>query len=378
MRTRFLRRERDELHRLLPGLDEVLATIALAELEGTGSTAVAEFRRFGGPGLLVPSDYGGKGAGALQAVRVQRAIAARSPSLGVATAMHHYSVCTLTLVSNSGVDGGVLLKSIATKNQLVASGLSESRSDGRVLAPSMAATPGPDGLRITGIKRPCSLAHSMDLLAVSVLVPAASGTGEQLAVAVLDADDPGVVVNPFWSSFALAAAESHQVAVDDVAVPMDRVLRTDVADDGRIDEIQTAAFAWFELMVMGSYLGIASALVERAIALDRVAEATRLDLVTTVESAMAAVENLARQLPEREHDVELLVDALLVRYAVQDAIAAVTPRAVELLGGLNFMGSDDIGYLAAAVNCLAFHPPSRSRMAVPLIRYFGGSPLRVG
>jgi len=196
-------------------------------------------------------------------------------------------------------------------------------------------------------------------------------------VALIPSTDPGVSVTPFWSSFALAGAESDQVTVDNVLVPTDLVVLTGPAEGAQLDEIQTAGFVWFELLITGAYLGAATAMVERAIAIDRAADSEKLRLVTGVEAAMAALENIARQISDGQCDQRLLADALLVRYAVQDAIAEVVPQAVELLGGLNFMTSDEIGYLAAAVNGLGFHPPARAKMAGPLMNYLTGSSLRI-
>jgi hypothetical protein len=68
---------------------------------------------------------------------------------------------------------------------------------------------------------------------------------------------------------------------------------------------------------------------------------------------------------------------MFVRYAVQNAISRTVPRATELLGGLNFMSSDDVGYLAAVVNGLGFHPPSRATMAEPLTRFLAGEPFAI-
>jgi len=216
----------------------------------------------------------------------------------------------------------------------------------------------------------------MDLLTASVMLPRLDGPGEQLAVALIPAKEAGVLVSSFWSSFALAGAESDQVTLDNVLVPPELVVRTQVGEE-MLDDIQNASFLWFELLMIGSYLGAASALVERAVGSDRIVDSERLRLVVTLEGAMAAAENIARQMAESVTSRRLLVDALLVRYAVQDAIAAVAPRAVELLGGLNFISSDDVGYLAAAVNGLCFHPPARAKMAGPLMSYFAGNPLAI-
>lgn len=375
---RFLERERAALRHCLPGLDEALAAIPLGDLERPESPGIKLFREAGGAGLIVPAELGGVGADALEALRVQRAIGSRSPSLAIATTMHQFSAASLIAVSETtDAMAWMLLSAIAKDNLLLASGFAEGRPDGQILRPTMTATPAADGVRVSGVKRPCSLARSMDLLTASVMLPRLDGPGEQLAVALIPAKEEGVSVSPFWSSFALAGAESDQVTLTDVLVPPDLVVRTEVAEGEQLDDIQNAGFLWFELLVVGSYLGAASALVERVVGADRVSDTERLRLLVTVEGAMAAAENVARQMADGLGSRQLLVEALLVRYTVQDAIATVVPRAVELLGGLNFMSSDEVGYLAAAVNGLCFHPPARAKMAVPLASYFAGNPLEI-
>lgn len=375
---RYLGRERAALEALLPGLDAELASRPLGELESPGSPGIKAFKELGGPGLLVPTAHGGKGADALNAVRVQRAIGSRSPSLAVATTMHHFSLASLVVLSETG-NGfeWMLLTGIVDGNLLLASGFAEGQPGGSILRPTMTARVTDEGIRVDGAKRPCSLARSMDLLTASVMVPRLDGTGEQLAVVLIPADGPGIAVAPFWGSFALAGAESDQVTVTDVLVPPDLVVRTDVPEGQVLDDIQTTGFVWFELLMTAGYLGAASALVERVVANERIPDIERVRLVGETEAAMAAVENVARQTGNALCDQSLLVDSLYVRYAAQDTIARVVPRAVELLGGLNFMSSDDIGYLAAAVNGLGLHPPARSRMSGPLARHLGGQPLEI-
>lgn len=374
---RFLARERAVLEQFFPGLDEALSEIPLNELESPGAQGIPLLREAGGPGLVIPVDYQGKGATALDAVRVQRALGSRSPSLAIASTMHHFSVSSLVLLAEAGGKEWLLLEAIAKGNMLVASGFAEGRPDGRILAPTMESTVTPEGVRVSGTKRPCSLARSMDLMTASLRLPAPDGNGDRLAVALIPARDPGVTVTPFWSSFALAGAESDQVTIDDVLVPDDLVVLTEVTEQGRLDAVQTAGFVWFELLMSASYLGAASALVEQVVDSGKASESERLQLLSRSEAAMAAIENIARQIPVAQTDPALLVDTLLVRYAVQDVIAEVMPKAAESLGGLKFMTANDIGYLTAAVQGLGFHPPSRGRMAAPLTRYFAGHPLEI-
>lgn len=374
----YLARERTVLDSYLPGLDEFLASRSLPELERPGNPAIQVFRECGGPGLLVPPEHGGGGADALAALRIQRSLGSRSPSLAVAVTMHHFTVASLVAVSEitPGFEW-MVLRAVAENRLLLASGFAEGRPDGGILQPSMMATPTTEGFRVSGVKRPCSLARSMSLLTASVLVPREDGTGEQLAVALIPADSEGLSVSPFWSSFALAGAESEQVTLNNVLVPHDLLVRTEVPAGQHVDDVQTAGFLWFELLITGSYLGAVSALVERVLANDRVPATERARLYAEVEGAMQAAENIARRMHEMRTDQSLLIDALLVRYAAQDAIARAVPRAVELLGGLNFITADDVGYLAAAVNGLSFHPPSRTKMAGPLTRYLDGKPIEI-
>ncbi|MER6995453.1 acyl-CoA dehydrogenase [Streptomyces sp. NPDC000410] len=375
---RFLERERATFDTLLPGLDESLSALPLMTLETPKSPGIQLFRESGGPGLLAPVALRGRGAKALDALRVQRALGSRSPSLAVATTMHHFSMATLVGLSDSG-EGleWMLIEGVASDNRLMASGFAEGRRGAGILSPSMSATVTPEGVRITGVKRPCSLARSMDLLTASVMVPCEEGEGHEPAVALIPAESQGLSVSGFWSSSFLAGAESDQVTLDDVLVPPELLVRTASPAGARLDEVQTAGLVWFELLMTGSYLGAASALVERVLLNDRVPDAERVRLLVQIEGAMAAVEGLARRVDEGAPDESTLADSLYVRYTVQDSLARIVPQAVELLGGLNFMTSDEVGYLAACANGLALHPPSRSRMTGPLSAYLAGEPLTI-
>ncbi|GAA4815885.1 acyl-CoA dehydrogenase family protein [Streptomyces ziwulingensis] len=375
---RFLERERTTLAKLLPGLDPALRETPLMELERPGSPGVGLFRDSGGPGLLVPESHHGRGASALDALRVQRALGSRSPSLAVATTMHHFSMATLVGLGDLG-DGAewTLVEEVAAGNRVVASGFAEGRSGAGILDPSMSAEVVDDGIRINGVKRPCSLAHSMDILTASVLIPREDGKGDELAVALVPAGSEGVCVTGFWSSAFLAGAESEQVTLTDVVVPAELVLRTATTTGERLDELQTAGLIWFQALMTGSYLGAASALVERVLLNDRIPEHERVRLFMETEAAMATAEGVARRVDAGDLGESALAQALYTRYGVQDALGRIVPRAVELLGGLNFMTSDEVGHLAACAHGLSLHPPARSRMTGPFCAYLADAPLTI-
>ena len=376
---RSLDEARDVCERYHPGLCGALAEVPLLEREAPGGPVIDLFRKYGGPGLLVPSEYGGSGVDALDAVRVMRAISSYSPSLGAGVTMHHFTVAMLfSLARTTGrltpaqLD---ILSRIAPENWLVASGWAEGRPDTNILIPSVTATVTEGGYLINGGKKPCSLSRSMDLLTASVALPI---DGEPtLALLLVPARSPGMTIHPFWASNVLAAAESDEVRLADVFVPEELAIRTEPDDPHRLDDLQTAGFAWFELLFTAVYVGGASALVEKALARGRGSVTDRAQAAIQLEGASAMVEGAARAIADGVSGDEIVAAVLVARYAAQQALAIASDMAAELLGGIAYMRSPEIAYLTAAIRPLAYHPPSRSSTAQALVDYFSGQPLRL-
>lgn len=381
----FLAAEREALAGLLPGLDAALAAEPLMAWETRDSKALRLYRDAGGCGLLVPAEHGGPGVDPLTAVRVQRAIGARSPSLAVATTMHHFSVASLAELSTLGTGfEWAVLQAIAEQRLYLSSAFAEGNPSTNILAPRVTARRVDGGLLVNGSKKPCSLTWSMDLMSASVAVvgettgdtadtTAGGQSGpERLAIVLIPATDPGLTRRPFWESFVLAGAESDEVVLTDVFVP--DLMTFYPADATMTDPIQGRGFLWFELLVAASYIGVASALVERVLVSGRGSAHERVALVADLETAMAAVEAVARCLPARDdEDVErLLTRSLYVRYGVENAVARVSMAAAALAGGIAFVSTPDIAYLLAASRALAMHPPAIGPVSEALDRSLRG------
>ena len=208
---------------MLPGLDTALAAEPLMAWENRDSKALKLFRDAGGCGLLVPTEHGGHGVDPVAAVRVQRAIGARSPSLAVATTMHHFSVASLAELSAPGhrfrVGGAAGDRRAALVPQLgVRRGQPEHEHPG-------AAGAGPQGRgRSAGQRQQAAV--QPDLVDGPDVGQRrgrrqrrADGGPEKLAIVLIPATDPGISRRPFWESFVLAGAESDEVILTDVFVP---------------------------------------------------------------------------------------------------------------------------------------------------------------
>ena len=171
----FLDRERAALERFLPGLDAVLSDTPLLEMEQIGNPSIAAFRELRGPGLLIPVEFGGRGASALNAVRIQRAIASRSPSLAVATTMHHFTIATVLAISPDDPGAEVeLLSAVGHGNLIIASGFAEGKTGVSIQTSALSVRETTGGFILNGGKKPCSLSHSMDFFTASTPAPPAA------------------------------------------------------------------------------------------------------------------------------------------------------------------------------------------------------------
>jgi alkylation response protein AidB-like acyl-CoA dehydrogenase len=372
----FLKRERTTLEQFLPTLDARLSEIPLTEIERPGNPGLQMLRELEGTALLIPTEHGGKGATPVEAIQIHRAVATRSPSLAIAMTMHNFSVATLVEYLFYGDYTVELLQQVSGGQLLVASGFAEGRTGTSILDPLMKATPREGGgYLINGSKKPCSLSNSMHILTASVAVPVPGNGHNRRAVAVVPADAEGITRKPFWKGTVLAGAESDEVSLNDVQIADEQIFFPEVEEG--LDAVEAGGFLWFELIVSASYLGVASALVERVIQSGRGNPEERTQLAIETEAAMSALEGVARSMQTGDRGEGILTQALFVRFAVQQAIQRVSAHAAELLGGISFIGSPDVAYLLAAGRALAFHPPSRLSVAPALDAYLKGEPMQV-
>ncbi|MFJ5997443.1 acyl-CoA dehydrogenase family protein [Streptomyces sp. NPDC092370] len=376
---RSLETARSVCEQFHPGLLKELEQIPHADRERPGSPVIDLFRIHGGVGLLIPQEYGGHGADPLDALRVQLALGAVSPSLVAAVSMHHFTAAMLyALAVKAGrlTDAQTALLHRVVQDQLVmASGWAEGRTAQNILRPAVTARPVEGGFLLSGAKKPCSLSRSMSLLTASVAIHGEDGGVPELALALVPADAPGLSVHPFWGSELLAGAESDEVRLEDVFVSADMVVRAGADDPHRLDDLQSAGFVWFEMLISAGYAGGAMALVEQVLERERGSAAERAALAVDMEAAVALLEGVARATGPEPGDEESVARVLVARYAVQNALPDIASRALELLGGTDFIKNSAPAQTAAALRALAFHPPSRAAAAEPLLRYFAGGEL---
>lgn len=373
--TRFMANEREALERLLPGLADALVEVDFDALESAASPAAALFKRHRGTNMVIPRARGGLGASGIELVRVQRALGSLAPSLSIIAAMHNFSATALVEYAMFGEDyGDALLESLSEGNSLLASGFAEGRPGARPLDMQMVAELGADEQwRINGAKRPCTSSRSMDFLTAGVTAIDREGR-KRRAVALIPADAAGISREPFWRSHVLAGAESDAVHLKNVVVPFDLVIPTQRNEE--LDPVELKGYVWLQACLSASYLGIGSRLVQLVLAKgSRVDQVQRASLAAELDACMLAIERVAVE-ADNASDLEgLLADTVKVRFLVIATLERVAMRAAELLGGLSFIESSQVGYLLAATRALAFHPPNRGVGMTSLSYYLDGGRL---
>lgn len=173
---------------------------------------LADLHTAGLTGLLVPVEFGGRGASLPTYVHVVTELAQACGSTALVFAMH----CGATRVlSTSRTDrAGEVIARVVNDGALVAWGFSEPGTGGNVLAPQLTATETGDGqLTVSGVKAFCTGAGFVDYY----LVNAGSGSEEfrrSQTMLILDADQAGVRVDHVWDAMGMRANQANTVHLD--------------------------------------------------------------------------------------------------------------------------------------------------------------------
>ncbi|WP_207004431.1 acyl-CoA dehydrogenase family protein [Trinickia mobilis] len=366
----LLQRSRELMDRHAPGFDAALAGMPFAEREAKPSRCVLRFKESGPIGLLVPTAFGGLGAGAFDALHVQVALGARSPSLAIASAMHQFSIAgMLALVDQGGGAEAHWLRAIAERRLLLSSGFAEGVPGRGILDSGMTASDVSGGVLLSGCKKPCSLVHSTDLLVTSYV--SRSDEGEALMVALIPAESDGIVRKPHWQNRVLAGVESDELQLSNVFVP-DRMIFS-AGRRHRLEPAQVVGFIWFELLVSASYLGACAGLVEQVVERAGWSDSDRVELAMAVQLSLAALEGATRDVEASGPHLDgALARLLLVRYGLEQLVARAADKAHDMLGSTRFMASEESSAWLFATRGLRFAPPARTSMHGRLAAYLNG------
>jgi alkylation response protein AidB-like acyl-CoA dehydrogenase len=355
---------------------ELLADIAsgAAEADAQGrpnGEGLDRLKAIGWPGMPVPEKLQGSGASLAQCCALQRALGGADPALAIALNMHLFSVGLMVEHWRRRADvSWLLLEAIASQGRVVASAFAEPHLGGSVSRSTLRARRSPGGYTVSGLKRPCSLAAEADLVCFQMQVEG----DDDVLVALLPTNAPGLSVEPSWDAMGMRGSGSDTIRFDDCLVPDELIYyRAPAGHDD--DEILAAGVVWFSLTSTACYLGLAEAALEvsrSALSRSRVSHlGTSRDRLPSYQGAIgdqiaslltleAACASLAALMGQGGSPQALLPMCLSVKQRAMDVVPETVAAAIESCGGMAYSRSLPMERLWRDAQAIRFHPPTRA------------------
>jgi acyl-CoA dehydrogenase len=321
--------------------------------------------------LAVPEDLGGLGASMRQVCYAQAELARHDGATALAVAMHLY----LTLMQGfrrrqGAADAEAVLRRVAEEGLVIAtSGGSDWLWPTTVAVPVDGDGDGetPDGFVVSGRKAFCSQSPEATVVATTAVVGEPGEGAEVIHFAVPLAAE-GVRLEETWDTLGMRGTASHDVVLEHVFVPADRVMGR--RPWGEFGVPLAAAAVHFAPVGGATYLGIAigarDAAVARSTATSRgpnpLAGLPRVHRQVGLMDAklrvawwalLGAVDELG---DDYAVDPQVLATVMIAkRQAVIDAIAVVD-LAMDVLGGRAYFRSAPLERAYRDVRAGTFHP----------------------
>lgn len=216
--------------------------------------------RAGLGGLVVPLRLGGLGFGLDVLARVGEILGGACASTSMCFGMH--GVASAVLAAKATDDQRRrFLDPIVAGEHLTSLALSEPGTGSHFWIPETTAVPDGDHLVLTGKKSFVTNGGRADSYVVNVASPDAESLGE-FSCLVLEADRPGMTWGKPWTGIGMRGNSSRDITFDQVPVPARNLLGK---PGDEIWYVFSVIAPYFLAAMAGTYLGIASAALDRAI-----------------------------------------------------------------------------------------------------------------
>jgi alkylation response protein AidB-like acyl-CoA dehydrogenase len=306
--------------------------------------------------IAVPSELGGSGATIREVTAVQRELAHHCGSTALASSMHQHVTAFTAWRYRRGLPGAeASLRRVAEEGIVLV-----STGGADFTHPRGEATKVDGGYRVSGHKVFASQAPAGTVLSTMFRYDDPEQGQRVLNMAVPMADD-GVRVLDNWDTLGMRGTGSHDIVIDDVFVPDERVLAN--RPFGVIDPPLQVIVSIAMPIVAGVYLGVAEAAFRAAV----VAAGPKADdpVVQRQVGLMShrlqiASWALDRALDEVGDDPEPSVDRMAATLAAKREIALagveVCDLAMDVAGGAAFFKGSTIERCYRDIRAAKFHP----------------------
>ena len=216
--------------------------------------AYAAMREHGYLALAVPEELGGRGASMRQVCYAQAELARHDGATGLSVAMHLYLTLMQVFRRRMGApDAEGVLRRVAAEGIVIAT---SGGSDW--LWPTATAVPDGAGFRVSGRKAFCSQSPQATVVATCAAV------GDDVLHFSVPFAAEGVRIEETWDTLGMRGTASHDVVLDDVFVPADKIAGK--RPYGEFGVPLLAAALHFAPVGAATYYGIAAGARDAAVA----------------------------------------------------------------------------------------------------------------
>lgn len=323
-----------------------------------GSWVGESFEQVRDAGLLaigVPEELGGEGATIRELAMVQRELAKHCAATALATSMHqHVTAFTAWRHRRSMPGAETTLKRIAAEGIVLV-----STGGGDLTRPRGTARRVDGGYRVTGRKPFASQAPVGDVLSTMAVFDDPEQGRRVLNLAVPFGSE-GLSVDPNWDALGMRGTASHEVVLDDVFVPDERVLGNRPHDvlDPPLQVILTIAIP----IIAAVYLGVAECARDHAVRLVAGVDdpgvqrqvgcmQQRLQVASwALDGALAVVGE------DPQPSMETVAAVMAAKREIAAAGAEVCDVAMDVAGGRAYRKGSPIERAYRDIRAVKFHP----------------------
>ncbi|PTQ07422.1 acyl-CoA dehydrogenase [Sphingomonas oleivorans] len=291
-------------------------------------------------GLTVSPDYGGRGAGFAETLRVLGAVAKGEPSTALILSMTYGYHATPTRaqswprplyeqLAREAVAGGGLIGGLRVEPELgtpVRGGL-----------PKTVARRTADGWAISGSKIYSTGSTGLAWYAVWARTDEES---PRVGNFLVRADSPGITIRPAWDHLGMRATVSHEVAFEDTPIPLAHAVDVRAPADWAARPEDRAQGLWNALAISTIYDGVARA------ARDWLRDYLKARVPTNLGASLATLPRVQEKFGELEallHANRVLIEATAGRADAGDVPTAVEANNVKYLATGNAIRAVEIG-----------------------------------
>ncbi|MFN0091759.1 MAG: acyl-CoA dehydrogenase family protein [Acidimicrobiales bacterium] len=323
-----------------------------------GSWVKESFEHVRDAGLLtiaVPAELGGEGATIREIAMVQRELARHCGSTALASSMHQHVTAFTAWRRRRGMPGAeATLKRVASEGIVLV-----STGGGDFTRPRGSAVRVEGGFRVSARKPFASQAPAGDVLSTMATFEDPERGLRVLNMAVPFASE-GVWVDASWDALGMRGTASHDVVLEEVFVPDERVLADRPHDvlDGPLQVIASIAMP----IISAVYLGVAESARDHAVrSATRPTDpgvqrqvglmANRLQVAAwALDGALAAVGD------DPAPSMEIVAAVMAAKREIALAGIEVCDLAMDVAGGAAFFKGSPIERAYRDIRAAKFHP----------------------